>query len=242
MVPRLYDNPESTAWLVFRHVKDENLLARAGRKNRQHSVSFGYEDDMSKVWSGTMSLRITGGEARGRSIASPRGRDVRPTSSKIRQALFNILGNKIKGARFLDLFGGTGLMGIEALSRGAGELTTIELDRKFALAISESIKMLSFEADVIIGDVRERMGDLEGSKFDIIFADPPYKSPLAKSVLHLVDRYGLISEDGLLIIEHAKETELTLDKLSLSLINQREYGQTCLSFFKREGEEPKEPQ
>ena len=75
-----------------------------------------------------MSLKITGGQARGRSIDSPSGMKVRPTSSKIRQALFNILGARVQEARVLDLFGGTGLMGIEALSRGAAELTTIEVE------------------------------------------------------------------------------------------------------------------
>lgn len=178
-----------------------------------------------------MSLRITGGEARGRSIASPRGLQVRPTSSKIRQALFNILGGRVVGAHFLDLFGGSGLMGIEAMSRGAAALVTIEMDRRLAANISENLRKLDFESEVIIGDVRERLGDLQGSKFDIIFADPPYKSSLAKSVLHLVDRYRLLSDNGLLIVEHAKDTDLPLDKIALRLTNQREYGQTCLSFF-----------
>lgn len=178
-----------------------------------------------------MSLRITGGDARGRSITSPSGYNVRPTSSKIRQALFNILASRIPGARFLDLFGGTGLMGIEALSRGAAELTTIEIERKLAANISNSLQKLKFEAEVIIGDVRERLDDLKGGKFDIIFADPPYKSPLAKSVLHLVDRYDLLSDDGILVIEHAREMELPLEKIALRLTGRREYGQTCLSFF-----------
>jgi len=180
-----------------------------------------------------MSLRITGGEARGRSITSPRGLDVRPTSSKIRQALFNILAGKIVDANFLDLFGGTGLMGIEALSRGAANLTTVELERKLAASISDSIAKLGFEAEVIVGDVRERLGDLRGSKFDIIFADPPYKSGLAKSVLQLVDKFDLLGEDGLLIIEQAKDTEFSLDKSPLTLTDRREYGHTSISFFQR---------
>jgi 16S rRNA (guanine(966)-N(2))-methyltransferase RsmD len=188
-----------------------------------------------------MSLRITGGEARGRSISSPDGRAVRPTSSKIRQALFNILGKRVVDAQFLDLFGGSGLMGIEAISRGAAGLTTIEQDRKLAANISNSLAKLNYEADVIVGDVRERLGDLEGSKFDIIFADPPYKSPLAKSVLQLVDRYGLLSDDGIMIIEHAKETDLPLEKVALKLTNQREYGQTSLSFFQKAAPETQEP-
>jgi 16S rRNA (guanine(966)-N(2))-methyltransferase RsmD len=189
-----------------------------------------------------MSLRITGGEARGRSISSPNGIAVRPTSAKIRQALFNILGGRVVDAKFLDLCGGTGLMGIEALSRGAGELTVIELEKKLAANISASLARLSFEAEVITGDVRERLSDLQGCKFDIIFADPPYKSPVAKSVLHLVDRYCLLSDDGLLIIEHSKDTDLPLDKVSLKRSDKREYGHTLLSFFQKPDQHAQEPQ
>lgn len=187
-------------------------------------------------------MRITGGEARGRLVASPPGIAVRPTSSKIRQALFNILGGRVVDARFLDICGGTGLMGIEALSRGAGQLTVIELKKKLAANISANLEKLSYDADVIIGDVRERLGDLQGSKFDIIFADPPYKSPVAKSVLHMVERYDLLDDDGLLIIEHSKDTDLPLDKVSLTRTNKREYGHTFLSFFEKPEQPAQEPQ
>jgi 16S rRNA G966 N2-methylase RsmD len=86
------------------------------------------------------------------------------------------------------------------------------------------------------------MSDLQGSKFDIISADPPYKSPVAKSVLHLVDRYNLLSDDGLLIIEHSKDTDLPLDKVSLTRTNKREYGQTFLSFFQKPDKPAQEQQ
>lgn len=183
-----------------------------------------------------MSLRITGGEARGRSINSPSGLDVRPTSSKIRQALFNIIAGKVVGAKFLDLCGGTGLMGIEALSRGAASLTTIEIERKLAANIKDSIDKLGYEAEVIVGDLQKRLPGLQlrGEKFDIIFADPPYRSRLAKSVIELVDRHDLLDEHGLLIIEHGRDSEIDLEKTTLRLSDQREYGQTCISFFKRD--------
>lgn len=183
-----------------------------------------------------MSLKITGGQARGRSIDSPSGMKVRPTSSKIRQALFNILGARVQEARVLDLFGGTGLMGMEALSRGAAELTTIEVERKLATNILNAFEKLSFEnARVVQGDVREKLGELKGNKFDIIFADPPYQSPFAKTVINLVDRYELLSPDGIMIIEHNVDTRIPMpEKVALKLTSERTYGNTCLSFFELE--------
>ncbi|MBX9667600.1 MAG: 16S rRNA (guanine(966)-N(2))-methyltransferase RsmD [Candidatus Obscuribacterales bacterium] len=181
-----------------------------------------------------MSLRITGGGARGRVITSPRGLEVRPTSSKIRQALFNILSGRLNNAKFLDLFAGSGLMGMEALSRGAKSLVAVELERTLADNIKESLDQFGFEGDVITGDVRQVLSEMRGQKFDIIFADPPYKSGLAGSTVQLVDRYGLLQEDGLLIIEHAKSADLPVEKISVKLTKQREYGRTCLSFFDKQ--------
>src|SRR5579885_1525759 len=134
-----------------------------------------------------MSLRVTGGTARGRAIESPPGRDVRPTSSKIRQALFNILQSRLSPGfsegdyHFLDLFAGTGMMGIEALSRGASELIAVEADRKLAQNIIQSLEKLGLEGEVIAGDVRETLDKLPAYYFDVIFADPPYKTVLADS-------------------------------------------------------------
>lgn len=182
-----------------------------------------------------MSLRITGGTARGRAIASPLGRDVRPTSSKIRQALFNILKGRLEDSVFLDLFAGTGLMGIEALSRGVSELISVETERQLAKNIKESLEKLSFDGEVITGDVREVIKTLPAYYFDIIFADPPYKSPLAQSVLQLVNRHNLLKEGGLLIIEHFRDTKLPVDEVALQQCDRRDYGQTSISFFTTAG-------
>ncbi|MBX9694684.1 MAG: 16S rRNA (guanine(966)-N(2))-methyltransferase RsmD [Cyanobacteria bacterium] len=178
-----------------------------------------------------MTLRITGGVAKGRAVGSPTTSEVRPTGSKVRQAVFNILGSRIKASRFLDLFAGSGIMGIEALSRGAYSLTSIEMSRKLATAIEKSLEQLSLEADVITGDVRSVLQELAGEPYDIIFADPPYKSTLAKSVLQLVDRHKLLDEEGILIIEHETKLEFPLDEVSLKLSKKKTYGQTCLSLF-----------
>lgn len=179
-------------------------------------------------------MRITGGEARGRVIPSPAGLQVRPTGSKIRQALFNILGPAtINGARFLDLFSGSGLVGLEALSRGAGSLVCVEEDKAMARAIEASLKHLNYEAEVIQADVRRVLPVLGEDSFDIVFADPPYKSQVHAGVLSLLDRYKNVRQGGLIIVEHMKGYALA-DKIGcIERTSTREYGQTGLTFYKR---------
>ena len=149
-------------------------------------------------------MRITGGEARGRLIKAPPGLSIRPTASKVRQAFFNILSNNLYGARFLDLCAGTGLMGIESLSRGADSLIAVEEHRPSARAIEANLKLLGYEGEVICADVRKALPILAPGSFDIIYADPPYKSELVFDLTHLVEKFELLDEDGVLIIEHLK--------------------------------------
>lgn len=184
---------------------------------------------------------ITGGEAKGRRIASPEGLAVRPTASKIRQAIFNILGARTADARFLDIFAGTGLIGLEALSRGAAQLTAVEENRKMTRAIQTSLQMLQFEAQVICADFRQVLPSLPKHSYDIIFADPPYKSPLAGSVLQTVDRCDLLAPQGIMLIEHVKGYELPENLRNLTRGDTRHYGQTGISFFQRAEDSGKPP-
>ncbi|MGH9553277.1 MAG: 16S rRNA (guanine(966)-N(2))-methyltransferase RsmD [Terriglobales bacterium] len=176
---------------------------------------------------------ITGGEARGRRITIPEGLSVRPTASKIRQALFNILGARIKGAHFLDVFAGSGLMGIEALSRGAAALVAIEENRKMTRAIQDSLDRLEYRenARVMQGDFRSLFGHLPRRSFDIAFADPPYKSSFASSVVQSLAREELLKPDGILIVEHVKGYGFGELPGAMQLVDSRNYGQTGVSFF-----------
>ncbi len=185
-------------------------------------------------------MRITGGTARGRSVESPIGLDVRPTGAKVRQALFNILAFRMNGARFLDICAGTGLVGIEALSRGAGTLVSIEENRAVAKAVDNSLKKLKLDGEVICGDWKRVLPILEPKSFDIIFADPPYKSPYIKDIPLSVEKYDLLDEGGLLVIEHLKGYEFSQEPTVLSLQSTRNYGQTCLSFFSKSEVSPRD--
>lgn len=180
-----------------------------------------------------MTLKLTGGKERGRSIPSPRGRLARPTSSKIRQALFNILGDLVLDANFLDLYAGSGIMGLEALSRGALTLTAVEINRKLAGQIKSSAEEFGYEAEIFAEDVRSTGGKLEKEYFDLIFADPPYGAKLSQPTIHLVDRKRLLRKNGVFILEHQHNTILDLSRTSLVEVDKRTYGQTVLSFLKR---------
>jgi 16S rRNA (guanine966-N2)-methyltransferase len=179
-------------------------------------------------------LRITGGTARGRSVESPVSGEVRPTGAKVRQALFNILAFRMSEARVLDICAGTGLIGIEALSRGAGSLISIEENRALAKAIETTLKKLKLDGEVICGDFRRVLPILEPKSFDIIFADPPYKSPHISEIPLSVAKHDLLDDGGLLVIEHLKGFKFGPDCQELTLTSTRNYGQTSLSFFSRE--------
>ena len=178
-------------------------------------------------------MRITGGQARGRTVASPVGLTVRPTASKVRQALFNILGGRVDGANFLDIFAGSGLMGLEALSRGAGGLISIEENRKMARAVEISLEQLGFAGNVYCSDFRQVLPKLPQKSFDIIFADPPYKTPFGRIVVEKVDALELLSADGIFVLEHLKDYELPSELKLIQPVDTRHYGQTCLTFFRQ---------
>lgn len=178
------------------------------------------------------NLRITGGDARGRLVTAPEGLEVRPTAAKVRQALFNILFDRLRDAQFLDLFAGSGLMGMEALSRGARNVVAVEEKRQMSRLISDNYKILGYQAEVITGDVRKVLPVLEERVYDIVFADPPYKSQLASTVVELVGKYHLLADDGVLLVEHARSFLMPDEVDGLRLTDRRHYGQTSISFYK----------
>ena len=176
-------------------------------------------------------MRITGGAARGRVIEGPEGLELRPTGSKVRQAFFNILQNKLYGSSFLDVCAGTGLMGIEAMSRGAASLIAVEENRKIAKTIESNLKRLGFEAEVICADLRRVLPVLQERSFDIIYADPPYKGGLNETILQLVASHQLLNDEGVLIVEHLRSLPMPEECEQLKRSSLRHYGQSSLSFY-----------
>lgn len=183
-------------------------------------------------------MRIIGGLFRNQTLVVPRGAEVRPSTGQLRGAVFNICQNIIEGSAFLDVFAGSGAMGLEALSRGAAHATFAESDRQAAAAIRQNLSTLGVEAQgtLIVGDalrVLQRLAK-EGKSFDIIFADPPYAkhtrgAPLGLQLLQLVDQFAILRPGGLLFLEEASEAAPSAMNLqNLTIVNQRQYGRSTL--------------
>lgn len=193
-------------------------------------------------------MRIISGRFRNHKLFSPSGHSARPTSEKLRGALFNICQNWIEGAHFLDLFAGSGAMGLEAISRGAEKAYFIEQDVHNIKCIKENISKLGVceETILIQGDVFAILKKLhkEGLIFDIIYADPPYKAKkasesltFAHKVLEFVDRFSLLSKEGTLFLEDAAgnfdEQKTQEDKLErLYLADERLFGHSLLRQYR----------
>jgi 16S rRNA (guanine966-N2)-methyltransferase len=181
-------------------------------------------------------MRIIGGEAGGRTIASPRGKNVRPTPDMIREALFNIL-PPLSGTTFLDLFAGTGSVGLEALSRGAERVVFVEKNARVASQISNALKVLKYDtrAVVFVQDVKSGISRLGKTreKFDIIFADPPYESDQVQKTVHYCVDGDLLADDGMLVLQHSVREPLNLSAANhvLMLLKEKRYGDSAVSFL-----------
>ncbi len=178
-----------------------------------------------------MTLRILGGKFKGRLLKSPNEKTTRPTQGVMRAAVFNICQHEIQGARFLDVFAGSGAMGLEALSRGASHATFIEKDRLAASCIEENIKLLQVtdQTDVFPTQATIALNKLK-EPFDIIYIDPPYDTSI-EEVVETILHQELLS--SLLFIEERQKTHTPIEHPSLTLYDKRRYGIGLLSIFHR---------
>ncbi|MBC7106363.1 MAG: 16S rRNA (guanine(966)-N(2))-methyltransferase RsmD [Firmicutes bacterium] len=180
-------------------------------------------------------MRVIAGSARGRPLKAPRGRAVRPTSARTREALFNILGGLVPGSRFLDLFAGSGAVGIEALSRGAALAVFVERDPRAVRALRENLARTRLEdrAEVLFLDAAPALRLLghRGRAFELVFADPPYGSGFPGPLLDLLVRENLLAPAGLVILETGKRTPLPESAGGLRLLRHRRYGDSVLAFY-----------
>ncbi|MBI1987743.1 MAG: 16S rRNA (guanine(966)-N(2))-methyltransferase RsmD [Nitrospinae bacterium] len=182
-------------------------------------------------------IRVLAGEARGRWLKTPKGQQVRPTSAKCRAALFNVLGERLRGSSFLDLFAGTGSVGIEALSQGAGRAVFVERDPRVVALLRQNLASchLSGEWQVIREDVLEALKTLQtqGERFDFIFLDPPYERGWVEKTLRFLAHPPLLLEPmGEVIVQHSpREVPLpAYGPLQRGVLKR--YGDTQLSFLR----------
>lgn len=178
-------------------------------------------------------MRLTGGEGKGRRLAdAPPG--VRPTSSRAKELLFQLLMSDLPDARVLDLFAGTGALGIEAIARGARGAVFVEKDRRALAAIRSNLKACRFEerAKVVPGDVLKllRQPVRLDPPFGIILADPPYADPVFQDVMNAIREGNLLAPEGVVMFEAATRSILTMPE-GWTETDTREVGDTTLHFF-----------
>lgn len=183
-------------------------------------------------------MRVTGGTGRGRRLKAPPGLRVRPTSDKVKQALFNILGEKVAGAAFLDLFAGAGGIGIEALSRGAGRVVFVDDSRRSLDVIRENIGQTGFgDRAEVVASRAEAYLKRTTERFDILFLDPPYAEEL-RPLLELISGAGILRTDAIVLAEHFRKQPSPEKAGALALYREAKYGDTVLAFY--QAQEPED--
>ena len=184
--------------------------------------------------------RVVTGRFRGAILQAPEGDKTRPTTDKVKEALFSIIQADVPGSKFLDLFAGSGQIGIEALSRGAEHVTLVERSGQAAAIIAKNIAKIRMEnSDELrfhkksVAQALELLGQA-GEKFDIIFMDPPYKDVPVRleEATKLITEFNMLAEGGMLIVEHDKDCEMPEKINGLELVRSCSYGITVITFFK----------
>ena len=178
-------------------------------------------------------MRIGGGNTKGHRLQTVPGRQVRPTSGRVRQALFNTLREWIPGCIFVDMFAGTGSVGLEALSQGAGHVYFVESNRRALLALRSNVSRCGVEsqATIVAAALPQAVRKLPATRqVDVLFLDPPYASDLAEATLSTLDGYSLLAPDGLIVWQHAVPRE-PLAVPGYRLWQNKRYGNTQLSFL-----------
>ena len=184
-------------------------------------------------------MRVIAGTARGRRLKELQGMDTRPTTDKVKESLFNIIQFEIQGRKILDLFGGTGQLGIEALSRGADHCTFVEMRRDALSLLKENLKVTDLQnsARVVPGDSIAFLSSCR-EQFDVIILDPPYHTDLMDRAIESILRFDILAEHGIMVCETAADHELPpLSEDVFEPGRSYRYGQIKLSIFRRKGKE-----
>jgi len=182
-------------------------------------------------------MRVVAGEAKGRRLKAPEGDRIRPTADRVKESLFEVIGERVRGARVLDLFAGTGNLGIEALSRGASSALFVDADRSAIRLIGQNLvrTRLGQRAETWRGDARavlDRLARL-GRRFEIVLLDPPYAAGYDEDILQRLSRSKILSPGSLTTIEHDRRTDLPERIDALGRCDQRRFGDTVISFYEQ---------
>ena len=185
-------------------------------------------------------MKVTSGKTKGYKLKVPPGSSVRPAQSIVRQAIFNMLGESVVGARVLDLFAGSGSLGIEALSRGADWADFVDMDRKCSDIIKQNLlhthfeeksKVYTMSAKRFIDGIVKSLALDKIDEYDFVFLSPPYAQGIDRNLLNSLSK--LLKSRGVIVFEHSKKTALPEEIKGLKLLDQRTYGAAAVSFLQK---------
>ena len=185
-----------------------------------------------------MSLRVISGKARGLKLDTPKNQDVRPTTDRVKESLFNMINSYIMDSNILDLFAGTGSLGIECLSRGAKNCVFVDKSKDSINIVRSNVKKarVENESTILNVDFKDAVKRLstQNQKFDVIFMNPPYYENMFIECLKSIDKFNLLDEDGIIVVEHDTK-DLFEDSIGrLNKSREKKYGNTTLTFYKLE--------
>ncbi|MBW2027763.1 MAG: 16S rRNA (guanine(966)-N(2))-methyltransferase RsmD [Deltaproteobacteria bacterium] len=183
-------------------------------------------------------MRITGGDAKGRTLAPVKGFRVRPTSDRVREAIFNLIGQEVRG-KVLDLFAGSGVLGLEALSRGAEKAVFVDLSNQAVRLIKRNLQLCGYEKKGLAyrGDLSKGFSlraPWAGGKYDLVFLDPPYGKGFIPSTLEVLVRGGVLAGSAVVVAESGKGEVLPPFQGPLRMVDSRTYGDTRISIYEYE--------
>lgn len=183
-------------------------------------------------------MRVITGLARGRRLGELKGQETRPTTGKVKEGVFSALQFDIEGRRVLDLFAGTGQLGIEALSRGAAECTFVDRRRDAARLVRDNLAAcgLADRGRVVCGDALQFLASAQG-KYDLVFLDPPYAGELLERSLEALERFDILAGHGIIVAESPADKPLPALDAPLRVYREYRYGRIRVAICRRDGEE-----
>ena len=190
-------------------------------------------------------MRIISGTAKGRKILSPKNegritekgevKATRPTLDRVKESMFNILGHRVYNAVVLDMFAGTGSLGLECASRGANKVVFLERFKETYDILLENVRILGFDSvsKVYMKDSYEFIKSLasQGEKFDIIFVDPPYLNHMVDKAVKMIAEFDLLNTDGVIVTKYDREEPIYRPEEKYELVDERKYGNTIIAFY-----------
>jgi len=180
-------------------------------------------------------MRVIAGKFKGRKLVAPKG-ETRPTLDRTKETLFNILHNRLPDSVVLDLFAGSGQIGIECLSRGAQRVVLCDNNRDAVCAIKQNFAQLNIQPEIFNGNFTDCIRNYASVKFDIVFVDPPYTSGFYNDVFQCLEKCQIVAVDGIIICEHSAEVDLPHSFGNFCCYDTRKIGSVKFSFYQRSEE------